>query len=251
MARKKIKVRKPLNKEKIVAIVGPILVLLIAVLFFCWKSGYFSFGTTIPKGYQVQGTIVSSEQGYIDWQDLASSNKNLAFAYMKATEGSSYEDDRFDNNWTNSKATALRTGAYHYFSFDSSGETQASNFINNVPVEQGRLGPAIMIEFYNGKDKNPPNEEEVVANLTQLKTSLEEQYGQQVIFYVSEKIYHLYIEDYFPNQPIWLYGQTSQPDLKWTYWEYDTEEKLKGGAKKEFPVSVFNGDSKQFSGFEP
>lgn len=251
MARRKIKVRKPLNKEKIVAIVGPILVLLIAVLFFCWKSGYFSFGANLPKGYQVQGTLVSSEQGYVDWQDLASSNKSLAFAYMKATEGSSYEDDRFENNWTNSKATSLRTGAYHYFSFDSSGETQANNFINNVPVESGRLGPTIMIEFYNGKEKNPPNEELVVAELTQLKGMLEEHYGQKVTFYVSEKIYQLYIEKHFPDNPIWLYGQTSEPTIKWTYWEYEREEQLKGIAKKTFPVSVFKGDSTEFSTFEP
>ena len=50
----------------------------------------------------------------------------------------------------------MRVGAYHFFSYDSPGETQADNFISMVPVTAGALPPVVDIEFYGDKLENLP-----------------------------------------------------------------------------------------------
>ena len=72
----------------------------------------------------------------------------MDFAFLKATEGSSLQDVRFAQNWANAQAAGVRVGAYHFFSYDSPGETQADNFISAVPVTPGALPPVVDIEFY-------------------------------------------------------------------------------------------------------
>ena len=77
------------------------------------------------------GVDVSAFQGKIDWHILA--GESISFAFIKATEGSGYVDDNFEDNWRKASQTDLKIGAYHFFSYDSSGLTQAENFIQTVP----------------------------------------------------------------------------------------------------------------------
>ena len=96
--------------------------------------------------YPVRGVDVSNFQGEVDWNTLSA--QNISFAYIKATEGSSYKDERFDYNWKNASDCDLRIGAYHFFSFESSGETQAGNFIKTVKAVDDMLPPVIDVEYY-------------------------------------------------------------------------------------------------------
>lgn len=84
--------------------------------------------------------------------------QNIKFIYIKATEGSKTKDNKFDENWTNTKNAELLSGAYHFFSYDSEGKTQAENFIKTVGKDiKGRLLPAVDVEYYGDKEQNPPN----------------------------------------------------------------------------------------------
>jgi|GEM_PF-5758884 len=47
--------------------------------------------------YPVRGVDVSSYQGDIDWEIL--SEQNIHFAFIKATEGSSFVDEYFETNY--------------------------------------------------------------------------------------------------------------------------------------------------------
>ena len=96
--------------------------------------------------YAVRGVDVSSYQGKIDWQTL--SEQGIDFAFIKATEGSSFADRNFEYNCIEVRKTPLRWGAYHFFSYDSGGDTQADNFIKTVPVTENMLPPVIDLEFY-------------------------------------------------------------------------------------------------------
>ena len=55
----------------------------------------------------IQGVDVSHHQGAIDWRALAADN--VAFAYIKATEGADHIDTRFAFNWR--EAEAARSAA--------------------------------------------------------------------------------------------------------------------------------------------
>ena len=67
------------------------IVICITVFFLVWNGVIILNGIYAEK-YPVKGIDVSSYQGEIDWEIL--SNQNISFAYIKATEGSSYEDDK-------------------------------------------------------------------------------------------------------------------------------------------------------------
>jgi lysozyme len=61
----------------------------------------------------------------------------------------------------NAQNTALRIGAYHFFSYDSGGITQAENFIKTVPQNKHTLPPVIDVEFYGDKEQKPPDQSQV------------------------------------------------------------------------------------------
>ena len=112
----------------IFAIVGTIALLL-------W-NGIIWFNNPSNKDYPIRGVDVSHYQGDIDWAALSS--QDIEFAFIKATEGSSYVDEYFDYNFKQAQASGIDAGAYHFFSYDSAGLTQAENFIRTVTPFEGR-----------------------------------------------------------------------------------------------------------------
>ncbi len=62
--------------------------------------------------YEIKGVDVASYQGDIDWRELE--KQKMKFAFIKATEGSSFVDKYFSKNWTNANKTGMRVGAYHF-----------------------------------------------------------------------------------------------------------------------------------------
>ena len=74
-------------------------------------------------------------------------------------------DKKFAYNYEQAQNNGFNVGAYHFFSFDSVGETQAENFIKNVQPFDGMLPPVIDIEFYGDKERNPPARADVEKNL--------------------------------------------------------------------------------------
>lgn len=83
-------------------------------------QGRIKLALKMAERYDVKGVDISYYQGDIDWQVLAD---GLSFVYMKATEGSSHQDIRFEENLEGALETGLAVGAYHFFSFESSGKT--------------------------------------------------------------------------------------------------------------------------------
>ena len=111
-----------------------------AVCFFLF-GGIPRLNAPSAKQYPVRGVDVSVYQGRIDWDTLA--EQGISFAFIKATEGSGSEDPNFQRNWGQARQSGLRVGAYHFFSFDSGGDTQAENFIRAVEPVEGMLPPVV------------------------------------------------------------------------------------------------------------
>lgn len=59
----------------------------------------------IAARYEVTGIDVSHYQGTIDWKKMEQFSIN--FAYIKATEGSSFVDENFYKNWENAADTNI------------------------------------------------------------------------------------------------------------------------------------------------
>lgn len=202
---------------------------------------------TLPRGWEVWGVDVSSYQGEVDWTALR--DQGVDFAFMKATEGSGTTDPCFARNWADSQAAGVPAGAYHFFSYDSPGETQAENFISQVPVTPGALPPVVDIEFYGNKAANPPKREEVQAILDPLLQRLEAQYGQKPILYVTYRTYRLYIRGEYPGYPLWVTRPLLAPvDTDWTFWQYSHSARLEGyrGQEARIDLNVFRGDREEW-----
>ena len=97
--------------------------------------------------YPVRGVDVSSYQGEIDWQVLAS--QGIRFAFIKATEGSGFVDPCFSRNMADALGTDLKVGAYHFFSYDSGGETQVL-WEKADPVCHGSVLPPVYCRRIRG-----------------------------------------------------------------------------------------------------
>lgn len=81
-----------------------------------------------PSG--VPGIDVSNWQGKVDWAGQWGAGKR--FAYVKATEGTTYTSPSFSHQYTGSYNAGFLRGAYHFALPDSSsGATQANHFVDN------------------------------------------------------------------------------------------------------------------------
>lgn len=236
-------------KNKIFVIIA--IILLILTLIVWWMLGIIKLNNPAKEEYPIKGVDVSSYQGTIDWKKL--SEQGIQFAYIKATEGSNFVDEQFKENYKNIQETNLKIGAYHFFSYDSDGETQAENFISNVEKIENMLPPVIDVEFYGDKKKNKPDKQKTQEQLQILIDKLKENYEVTPIIYTTNEAYKLYISDNFNECEIWIRDIVKTPKLpdnrKWTFWQYTSREKLDGynGQEKFIDMNVFNGSQEEFN----
>jgi beta-N-acetylhexosaminidase len=82
------------------------------------------------RGLLAQGMDVSSAQGSVDWQ--AAYNNGARFAYVKASEGISYLNPSFSQQYNGSYNIGMIRGAYHFAHPSSStGTAQADYFLSH------------------------------------------------------------------------------------------------------------------------
>ena len=216
-------------------------------------NGVVILNSASSRDYEIRGVDVSSYQGQIDWNTLADSG--ISFAFIKATEGSTHVDKYFQTNFENAQKTSLAVGAYHFFSYDSSGIAQAESFISTVEAFDGMLPPVIDLEFYGDKEKDPPSRDYVSRELGAMLDALEEHYGTKPIIYTTEKVYELYLADSCTEYDIWIRNVISTPRMsdgrEWTFWQYTNRERLDGykGEEKFIDMNVFNGSEEEFRAY--
>ncbi|MEU6842540.1 GH25 family lysozyme [Streptomyces sp. NPDC046716] len=76
------------------------------------------------------GVDVSSWQGGINWSAVRGAG--IEFAWMKATEGTTYKDPTFGTNYRGAHNAGVIRGAYHFARPDASGgAAQANHFVGN------------------------------------------------------------------------------------------------------------------------
>ncbi|MGE6537783.1 glycoside hydrolase family 25 protein [Bacillus luti] len=240
-------------KKKLIIRGVLILISVMGVIAYLVFQGIFIPNQLSADKYEIKGVDVASYQGEIDWRELE--KQNMKFAFIKATEGSSFMDEYFTTNWTNANKTGMRTGAYHFFSFDSKGETQAEQYIRTVPKNERALPPVIDVEFYANKKDDPPKREDVTKELSIMVKMLEQYYDKKVILYATQEAYDLYIKDAYPQCDIWIRSVLMKPSISdkrnWTFWQYTNRGRLRGynGKEKYIDLNVFYGNAKEFENY--
>jgi lysozyme len=203
-----------------------------------WPNRY------LADAYDVRGVDVSRYQGEIDWPVLA--DQGIDFAFVKATEGSSHVDERFEANWAGAQETDLVVGAYHFLSFESPGETQAANVVEHVPATPGTLPPVVDAEYYGDFAADPPSVAEIRGILDPLLADLEDHYGAPPILYTTQEFRERYLGDDYDRYPLWIRAVALTPDVprhEWEFWQYSDRETLDGysGEEEFIDLNVFDG----------
>jgi lysozyme len=96
-----------------------------------------------------EGIDVFDGQGVVDWSSVA--DAGVAFAFIKATQGTYDTQATFAGNWAGAAAAGVRRGAYHFFDPTEDGEAQAAHFLSIVgPLVVGDLPPMLDVECPDG-----------------------------------------------------------------------------------------------------
>jgi lysozyme len=224
---------------------GTILTILVLALLagggVAYLTGLWKPALRAASSYPVRGMDVSNHQGEVNWP-LAASDK-IAFAYLKATEGGDFKDQRFTENWRKAAAAGVLRGAYHFFTFRTPGKIQAENFISTVPRDLSALPPAVDLEFW-GNRKLHPNVAEFRGELDELLRRLRNRYGKEPVIYTSAEFYNPYLKGY-PLKRLWIRDTLAAPRLPgaspWVIWQFTDKGRVRG-VRGDVDLDVFSGD---------
>ncbi|SRR5690606_7996573 len=173
-------------------------------------------GLTLDAGETI-GLDVSAHQQEIDWSAVA--EDGFTFAYIKATEGSGFTDERFRENWDGARAAGLTPGAYHYFTLCSPGADQAADFLAAAPPDDSALPPALDLEF-DGACEDRPEAEHAQAEIDAFTAAVEEAWGRRLVIYSSSEWREHYGLPVTTSRPDWLFSAGARPEQgDWTVWQ--------------------------------
>jgi len=198
-------------------------------------------------GSGVQGVDVSWHQGPIDWRALAADN--VAFAYIKATEGGDHVDPRFARNWEDARTAGVRRGAYHFFTLCRPGAVQAEHFIDTVPREAGALPPALDLE-HKGPCRLGPTMTDVVAEARVFMDRVEAHYGVRPIIYTTREFHDAHLRE-LQGERFWLRSLFTRPtwrEREWVIWQHHNGGR-KRGVSGPVDLNTFRGDEAALAAF--
>jgi len=205
------------------------------------------------------GIDVSHFQGNIDWNAVAASG--VSFAYVKATEGFTFNDDKFVQNMTNAAAAGVKAGGYHFARPDNqpnaADEVQHYLQIAGPYIAAGYLVPALDVE-------NPVQAGDVIDTKAEMSQWVNDwcngvfnATGVRPIIYTFASYANSFLDASVAQWPLWMRStngqdpQTGAPSVvapwpTWTLWQHDVAPGVPG-IVGDVDRDVYNGDAASFS----
>lgn len=152
------------------------------------------------------GIDVSSNNGNVDWAQVAQAG--FTFAYARATLGKESNDETFEANRRGAMAHGLRFGAYHLpYPGNSSAEQQADHFLRVATPQSGDLLPAIDIENKTPKDEGEAkfSRNDLVNWFRHWLAAVEAKIGAKPIIYTNPSWWSSRLQNAdLSGHPLWL-----------------------------------------------
>ncbi|MCW2605441.1 MAG: lysozyme [Frankiales bacterium] len=174
---------------------------------------------------EAYGIDVSNHQGEIDWDAVA--DDRTAFAYVKASEGGDFTDERFEENWDGADDAGLRRGAYHFFTLCRHGAEQAAQFLRVAPPDDDALPPAVDLELA-GNCRARPGGAAVLAELDAFLARVEQAWGRRALLYVGRDWEETYPVLARSDRDRWLVSFPERPQQDWTVWQLHGRARVHG-----------------------
>ena len=195
---------------------------------------------------QTPGMDVSSHQGAVDWATAWANGAR--FAYVKATEGTTYQNPDFAQQYNGSFNVGMIRGAYHFALPDrSSGATQGAFFVGHGggwSADGKTLPPAIDLEYNPyGASCYGLSQSAMVAWIHDIANTVKAKTGRDPVFYTSTSWWTLCTGNSaaFSANPLWIPRYASSVGTLPAGWTFQTIWQFSD-------TGVFPGDQNNFNG---
>ena len=183
------------------------------------------------------------------------SKDSLDFIICKATEGVTYTDPKFLQNWKMIKENKFLRGAYHFYRCEDDPLTQAKYFLEAISdIESTDIPP--IIDFEEGGLDKSQSVDKIQSALHIFLKEIEKKSKTKPIIYTDLNIGNKYLNNTsFSDYPLWIanYNGKRIPDLPnawknkgWLIWQRSSNYEIDGFSND---FDVFNGSLLEFKEF--
>jgi len=217
-----------------------------SIFFWLFYTLYYIYTV---NAQQPLGIDVSHHQGNIDWSLVYNAGK--VFAFVKATEGYTYNDPMFVTNMENGTQAGVWMGAYHFARPDNNSATdEAHHFVQIAGnyIGPGYLPPVLDLEDPPGTDlQTLYTSHELTQWVRTWLETVEQLTGVEPIIYTNGR-YTQYLETSLTTYKLWIAepdGNTDPPDnlnhwSDWAFKQYSWTGNVPG-ISGDVDLDVFNG----------
>ncbi|MCU1277479.1 MAG: putative rane protein, partial [bacterium] len=207
--------------------------------------------TVCAKGPVVKGVDVSHYDGTIDWAKVHGAG--IAFAFMKATENTTFVDPTYAANFKNARANGVIAGAYHFFRPAADATAQADFFVQTAGVPAaGDLPLTIDLEATD----NVAGATVASSAITFLQR-VEQKTGRKPIVYTSASfLSSIGNPSTFGAYTLWVANwQVSCPKIPspawsdWLFWQDSSTGTIAGIPATAVDTNQFNGTLGDLQGY--
>ena len=214
----------------------------------------------------VPGIDVSYWQSGIDWPKVRATGQR--FVIVKASEGATYADPTFADDWSGAKVSGLLRAPYCFFHPNQDPKKQADFFFSVVQAQNdpGELPPALDLEVTDGLTKD-----KIIPRVKAWLDEAEAAFGRKPMIYGGVSFLETNFSELGGGPPAWAkdyafwlgwyplqYTEGMNPLMprgwfNWTFWQYSETGRL-NGINTKVDLDVFNGTLEQlyaFAGAQP
>lgn len=177
------------------------------------------------------GIDVSNHNGTIAWGAVP---KDIKFVWAKATEGYTFVDRYFDENYDGAKRNGFTVGAYHFMRADSPTGVrgQMDHFFRHNRYTDGDLLPVLDWENTTGSVVDVPSQ---AATLEAAVKYVEQKIGRLPVIYSGA--YVLHANQFSRNSvvkkcPLWIAAYPHVPFVPAPWKAYDVHQYSSSGSVK-------------------
>lgn len=175
------------------------------------------------------GIDVSEWQGDIDFKKVKEAG--IEIVYIRAGQGFSYKDAKFERNYEEAKRNGLKVGVYHYMTARSveDAKLQAKFFVSLISGKQIDCRLAMDFESFGNLNRNQINEI-AVAYMEEVKRLS----GKEVVVYSNTYDAKYVFNNKVAEEPLWVaqYGVNEPQDngnwRNWIGYQYSSSGRISG-----------------------
>ncbi len=206
-----------------------ILPLIISIVLPLTGSAAASASRPDRSRHSYDGIDVSHHQGKIDWKEVAR-NKSIRFVYIKATQGTTIEDEHYDRNIKGARRQGLRCGSYHFLSSSTPIRAQFRHFRKVIRKHRQDQIPMIDVEREGVRGWTRKQVQDSVAAFAAL---IRRHYGKKPLIYSQANFYNSHLAPRFNSYFLFLGRYNAvRPSIRGAghhnIWQFTERGKIRG-----------------------